>query len=137
MLHRAFNTWQKRLTAVVIATLISAAWLPTVIYLKGSATTRGLISPMDCYMEPEFYRDGGVSAKQFCSGGQLDQSTLVSSMVQSLETVGLTVALTVIILWIVFGMKHSIPEPTPEPVTPSEPPIWPTYANHPSNISAS
>lgn len=125
ILHQACKSWQRRLGATAIALFIGAVWLPTTLYLRGFKGK--LTSPVQCYMKPEFYRDGGVSAEQICSGGQLDFRAVTISMGNSLEIVIMLIGVLTILAWIIKGSKYKAPVSPPQP--PKLPPPIPTYVH--------
>lgn len=124
------NSRFKRLIWVVIATAISVAWLPAWVFARGNAKEYGLVKGMNCYMEPEFFRDNGVSARQICLDDHVNIGILIAIMVLGAMVPCLTLVIRIAAKWVA-GSAKSVPEPAAAAVTKSSAFAFPTYTERP------
>lgn len=100
MIRHLVDAWYKRLTWVILGTAAGAGWLPAWIFASGHAVDYKLVEGTDCYMDPEFFRDNGVSARQICLSHHVDIKALIFYMTLGAMVPCLTLTLHLVTRWV-------------------------------------
>lgn len=127
MTQRLTNRWYKRLIWIVLATLLSASWQPTYVAISGNAKRYNLTKGTDCFMDPEFFRDSGVSGRQICTDYRVNVSMLITVMVLGAMVPCVTLAIRA--AWrFLNGPVPATPDQTAAATAEPQQLTFPTYA---------